>query len=399
MKLCALSCVGFFCVVPLLAAPVDIEAALAQLKSFVEKKDPAQVKKLATEISLQSREAAAETAPDSAADKAAWQSRVGRAKDLDLYTEYALYATAVQAEPATLIDLLATLEQQNPRSKYLEDAYGPYFIALTKTGAAAKVPAVADKALGHWPNNSDILLVLADSAYQAKRYDRAATLGTRLSAAAGRKAKPEGVPAAEWDKKKAAILGHAYFIAGMSYYMQNDFFNTDRNLRPALPYIKGGDEATYANTLFCLGVADYNLGRQTLNKRMMLDGAGYSDQVAAMKSPLARQAWEQCAQDPGGSRTHAVAAGVQISARAMASASPSAVEGSASAEMVNPCRDAVSVVTGPIEAHLAPASASAPTAASRFFTVEPLVNVTQSGLLAAKTCRACCSSPGGAIVR
>jgi hypothetical protein len=280
-----------FCAGVLVAAPADLETSLAALKGAVEKKDAAQVKQLASEIHVEARDAAAEAAPTDQAEKEAWQARVARAKEIGLYAEYALYATAVQSEPAVMIDLVSTLEQQDPKSKYLEDAYAPYFLALRKTGSAAKIPGIAEKALVNWPFNQDILLVLTDMAYQAKRYDRAASLGVRLTAAAGKKAKPEGIAAAEWEKKKSALLGHGYFIAGMSYYLQNDFFNTDRNLRPSLPYLRGGDEETLAQTLYCLGVADYNLGRQTLSKQLMLDGAKFSDEAARMKSSLSQQAW------------------------------------------------------------------------------------------------------------
>jgi len=160
MKLFTLSCAAIFCVVPLLAAPLDIETSLAELKTLVEQKDPVQVKKLATEISIQAREEAAEAAPTADSEKDAWKAKVARAKEVDLYTEYALYATAVQAEPAVMVDLLATLEQQNPKSKYLEDAYAPYFVALTKSGSAAKINGIAEKALVNWPGNPDLLIVL-----------------------------------------------------------------------------------------------------------------------------------------------------------------------------------------------------------------------------------------------
>jgi hypothetical protein len=278
MKLFTLSCAAIFCVVPILAAPLDIETSLAELKTLVEQKDPVQVKKLATEISIQAREEAAEAAPTADSEKDAWKAKVARAKEVDLYTEYALYATAVQAEPAVMVDLLATLEQQNPKSKYLEDAYAPYFVALTKSGSAAKINGIAEKALVNWPGNPDLLIVLADSAYQAKKYDRAANLGNRLIAAAGKKARP-------------GILGHAYFIAGMSYYLENNFVNADRTLRAGLPSLKGGDEATLATALYALCVSDYQQGRQSLSKALMLEGANYCDQAAKLKSPVAQQAW------------------------------------------------------------------------------------------------------------
>ena len=278
MKLLTLSLAAILGASLLPAAPFDIETSLTDLKSAVEKKDPITVKKLATELSASAREAGKEAAPADAAEKEAWQSRIDRAKEVDVYAEYALYATAVQAEPAVMVDLLTTLEQQNPKSKYLEDAYGAYFAALTKSGGAAKIPAVADKALVSWPGNPDLLLILADSAYQGKKYDRAATLGNRLIAAAGKKGKP-------------GLLGHAYFITGMSYYLENNFLNADKTLRAGLTYFKGGDEATLATALYGLCVSDYQQGRQSLSKALMLEGANFCDQAAKLKSPVAQQAW------------------------------------------------------------------------------------------------------------
>jgi len=291
VKLHTLTCAAILCAGSLLAVPLDIEGSLAELKTLVEKKDSVEVKKLATEISAQAREEAAEAAPAAAADKEAWQSKVARAKEIDLYTEYALSATALQSEPAVLVDLIATLEHQNPKSKYLDDAYAAYFVALTKSGAAAKVPAVAEKALANFPSNPDILYVLADAAYAGKRFDRAAAFGARLAAAIAKKAKPEGMPAADWDKKKSLTSGYAYRIAGLSYFQQNDYFNAEKNLRPSIPFLKGGDEGTLATVLYCMCVSDYNLGRQGLNKAQMLEGANYCDQAAKLKSPVAQQAW------------------------------------------------------------------------------------------------------------
>ena len=46
-----------------------------------------------------------------------------------------------------------------------------------------------------------------------------------------------------------------------------------------------------ASALFYLGVANYQLGAATRNRTQMLEGARFSDQAAAIKGPLADQAW------------------------------------------------------------------------------------------------------------
>ena len=44
-------------------------------------------------------------------------------KEVDAYTEYALYAVAVKSPAAGMVDLIGALEAQNPKSKYLDDGY------------------------------------------------------------------------------------------------------------------------------------------------------------------------------------------------------------------------------------------------------------------------------------
>src|SRR5581483_1086025 len=98
-----------------------------------------------------------------------------------------------QGTPAQTVELLGMLEEMNPKSKYLEDAYLRYFAALNGTGQAAKIPAIAEKALASNPDNIDLLLVGTDSALSRSQWDRASTLGRRMIAAAGKNTKaPEG---------------------------------------------------------------------------------------------------------------------------------------------------------------------------------------------------------------
>ena len=294
MKLSALSMAVFLLGAPVLAVADDLEGSFQQLKDAEAKNDAALVKKLGAETCKLTREAEAEPAPDEASGKEAWDSRIKYAKDVEIYTEYALYALAVKSEPATTVDLIATLEQQNPKSKYLDDGYASYLYALSQTGATAKIPAVAEKALTNFPDNPDLLLFLADHAYSSKQIDKAGGYATRLVAAMGKRAKPEGVAQADWDKKKSVALGSGYWIAGEVAGERNQYAAANRNLRAALPYIKGND-ARMGPALFYLGVANYQLGKMTLNKKQMLEGADFSDQCAKITGPLAEQAWKNSA--------------------------------------------------------------------------------------------------------
>lgn len=286
MKLSALGFAVLLIAAPLPAVAQDMDTAFQNLKDAEAKKDFALVKKLAAETCALAREEASRPAPESAAEKEAWTKRVAMAREVEVYTEYALYAAAVQAPPATTVDLLSALERQNPKSKYLADAYGRYFMALNQTGAAAKIPEIADKAIVHLPDNPDLLLVAAGTAFNRKQYARSGTFADRVLATLAKTKKPEGVPQADWDR----IRGQAAYFAGISHSENREWFQADTALRQALPLMKG-NEQMLAAVLFHLGMCNYEIARRTLSKARMLEAARFSDQAAAIRSPFAEQAW------------------------------------------------------------------------------------------------------------
>ena len=67
------------------------------------------------------------------------------AKQVDEYSEYALYVLALKAQPKDEVDLVDTLIKQNPKSQYLPEVANSYFAALGKAGESAKVCPAADK--------------------------------------------------------------------------------------------------------------------------------------------------------------------------------------------------------------------------------------------------------------
>ena len=294
MKLSTLSLAVVLVAGPVLAVAQDMDTSFQSLKDAVAKEDVASVKKLAAEVCAMARQAAAETAPQGEDEKKAWAERQTYAHDVETYTEYALYAVAAKSPAATQVDLIATLEQQNPKSKYLDQAYGLYLVALQQTGAAAKVPTVAEKGLQNFPENEDLLMVMADHAMNQKQTDRALGFANRLVAAASKHSKPEGMAQADYDRKKSLALGRGYWIAGVIQGERNQYAVANKDLRAALPLIQG-NAAMAAPALFYLGVSNYNLGKMTNNKALVLEGAKFSDQCAALPGPLAEQAWKNSA--------------------------------------------------------------------------------------------------------
>ena len=270
------------------AAAQDVDSDYQALQDAVAKKDVATIKKLAAETSAMARQEIAkpgETDPDLA------KKRLEDLHAIDTYTEYALYATAVQSEAPVMVDLIATLEKQNPKSKYLNLGYGPYLAALAKTGATAKIPETAEKALANFPENPYLLDPLARNAASHGQNDRTVAYSTRIIALWNSHPKPpEGMSEAEWNRERDATLGPSYYMAGMAYAATSHWVDADKNLRAALPYAKGSS-TTYAAALLNLGIANYQYGKMTMNKARILEGAKFSEQCAGIQGSMAQEAW------------------------------------------------------------------------------------------------------------
>jgi hypothetical protein len=236
----------------------DLDDALAALKQAEPSKDVAKIKELAAAAHTTAKKYEGPAPAD--AEKESYEARQRYAKDVDHYSEYALYALAIQerGDPKVAIDLINTLEQQNPKSDYLD------------------MP--------------EALAVQVDAAVARKQTDRAVALANRMIAAANKKP-PEGVAAADWERTKTATLAQGYFVIGTNACEHNKFAEADRNLRAALPLIKGNN-AMLGPALFCLGVVNYNLANLTASKAKMVEAAKFSEQAAAIPGPTQDQAYK-----------------------------------------------------------------------------------------------------------
>jgi hypothetical protein len=268
----------------------ELDDTYQSLQDAVTKKDAAQVKKLAVPVFELSRKVIAAPVPTNAIEKEDWPNRVKYAQEAEGYAEYALYATGVQADAATMMDLLGLLEQQSPKSKYLDQGYEAYLAALHSAGKDDAIPGIAEKAIVNFPNNPDLLYVMASNAQAKKQADRAISFANRLVAAATSRPKPEAESAADWERQKSIWLGRGYWISGVENGEKNLYALSNKSLRAALPYIKG-EQGLMGPALFYLAVSNYQLGTMTNNKKQVLEGAAFSDQCAAIVGPYQDQAY------------------------------------------------------------------------------------------------------------
>lgn len=266
----------------------DLEDSYTKLKDAVAKKDVAAVKSSGA-ATFKLAEALVNAPQPSAADEVAnWKQRVEYGKEVVAYTEYALAATASQVQNAAeTIDLVNTLLAQNPKSQYLDQCTQAYLAALGKSGTAKQLEGMSRIVRGR-PDDVDALAALAQG-LMSRSPGQALVYANRLVGVLKTKAKPEGVSEAEWDRAKGEGLAAGYYVAGVISGAQSAWLDCNRDLHAAQPLIH--DNARLGVVYFYLGLANYQLGKMTLDRPQMQVGLKYSQQAAAIPGPMRDQAY------------------------------------------------------------------------------------------------------------
>ena len=271
------------------AAPDELDDAYSNLKEATTKKDLEQVQKWSAETSKLARAFVAAPQPADA-DAKAYKERLEFAKEVDAYSEYSLGFMATQGlEPAKVIHVVDSLIAQNPKSKYLDLCSGVYIATLGKQGGLAKQLEGAAKIVAGRPDQEEALLTLVEG-YANKSPDRALGYANKLTSVMKAKPKPEGVPEADWERKKSMMLGHGYYYAGVIEGNKSAWVDCDRNLRAALPLISK-DQALLGTAYFYLGLSNYQLGKMTNDRTKIHAAQQYSEQSSKIPGPMQQQAF------------------------------------------------------------------------------------------------------------
>jgi len=261
----------------------DMDAAYYALKAAVAKEDLAQAKIWSARTSEAARKNISSAKPTDAEGK----QQLEYSKQVDEYSEYALYVLALKAQPKDEVDLVDTLIKQNPKSAYLADVANSYFAALGKAGEASKVCPAAEKMAVE--KNAEAMLAAADCSWRANRAERVVALAAKAAEAVNTRGKREGVSDADFAAQKAALLGSTNFYTGVGYAMQMRYGPANKALRAALPAIKGNSQL-YSIALFDLGLANYSLGKPVGDKAQMREGLKFFQESAAIAGPMQDQA-------------------------------------------------------------------------------------------------------------
>jgi len=261
----------------------DMDAAYYALKAAVAKEDVELTKKWSARTSEAARKNIATIKPTDEDGK----QQLEYAKQVDEYSEYALYVVALKAQPKDEVDLVDTLIKQNAKSQYLPEVASSYFAALTKAGETAKVCPAADKMAVD--KNAEAMIQAADCAWRGNRAASVISYGSKAAEAISTRAKREGVSDADWATQKSVLLGTAQFYIGVGNAMEMRFGPANKALRAALPAIKGNSQL-YAVALFDLGLANYSLGKPLGDRAQMREGLKFFQESAAISGPMQDQA-------------------------------------------------------------------------------------------------------------
>jgi len=262
----------------------DMDAAYYALKAAVAKEDLAQAKKWSARTSEAARKIISTAKPSADADE---KQQLEYAKQVDEYSEYALYVLALKAQPKDEVDLVDALIKQNPKSQYLPQVANSYFAALPKAGETAKVCPAAEKMAVD--KNAEAMLAAADCSWRGNRAERVVALASKAAEVVSTRAKPEGVSDSDFATQKAALLGSANFYTGVGYTMQMRYGPANKALRASLSAVKSNSQL-YAIALFDLGLANYSLGKPLGDKAQMREGLKFFQESAEISGPMQDQA-------------------------------------------------------------------------------------------------------------
>jgi tetratricopeptide (TPR) repeat protein len=264
--------------------PSDPEAALQCLKAAEAKKDAALIEKYSAMASANARKLAAAPQPKDADAVASWKAEVDYAKQVDTYTEYALYRAALESrDPKKTIELGEILEQRNPTGEYTAKARQPLFVAYRQSGANDKALALAERVVATDQSDEDMLLVVIDHYLQTKTQpEKVHAYSAKVVEVMAAKPKPEGTSDADWTARKNLVTGLAYYMSGKQYSNDNKFPQADQELRKALPMVES-NPTLKPEVLFLLGLADFKLEK-------IQESANYFRLCAGLKSPFQGEA-------------------------------------------------------------------------------------------------------------
>jgi tetratricopeptide (TPR) repeat protein len=248
--------------------PDETEAALQCLKASEAKHDLEGIKKYSEMSSALAKKMLAVPQPTDAEQVDTWKQEQVYATQVDQYGEYALYRVFAESrDPKLTIEFGELLPVRYPHGKYAGTLDSVMFLAYHQSGQDAKAMALAERVLATDQSNEDMMLTVADKYLQDKKEPEKVHLYcAKIVEVMTAKPKPEGVADDAWAARKTQVIGLAHYMNGKLYFNENQFPETDRELRGALTFVDN-NPASKGEVLYLLGFANYKMkkGQEAAN--------------------------------------------------------------------------------------------------------------------------------------
>ena len=247
--------------------PQDVEIAQKSLKIAEDQKDSALIEKWSA-----------------IAARAAGSSESANARALRDHLEYRAYSGILRiADTGKKREAIEQFLKSHKSSRYKTAAEDLYLQSWRESGDTQSTVAAAKRILELDDSNLSALAIVADSYLQGeKEPNKLAAYARKILAAMDKQPKQAGLTDAEWSRKKAPLMGRAYWVIGSVAIQQDRYIDADKSLRAALPYLRD-DSRLLSAALFYLGWADYQLGN-------LSDAIRFNRQCAQVKGPYQGQA-------------------------------------------------------------------------------------------------------------
>jgi hypothetical protein len=270
--------------------PDDVAAAHNALRAVEQTGDGELVKRWSAVTSTIARRVIKSKQPDDPEEVEDWKARVEFAKQVETYTEYALYYAAVTAKDSRIkSDLVETLEQRNPKSEYLAQMRTSQAVVVRQVDVEEAVRSVeADYAAGKYQVDQ---LYMAAAYYMQRRTspEKVITYGVKVLELLETGNKPADVNEGDWDRRKRELVGQTNWMVGLIFSTQEKFALADKHLRVALTQIRDGDMV--AGALYHLGYVNYKLAESGERIRIH-DAVKFTTECTKIASAVQAQATE-----------------------------------------------------------------------------------------------------------
>jgi tetratricopeptide (TPR) repeat protein len=214
--------------------------------------------------------------------------RLALAPQVMTYVDYLAYSEILQTpNRARKLEMIEQAMQASPKSAYIP-AMRRLTLAIWREIDPQKAISAAEKMIEKDPTNEEALIMVAESYVQRdKDPEKALAYGEKVIALMEQTAKVEGIPDAEWSKKRAGLTGRANWLIGSISMQRGNFSQADKAIRAALPYLKG-DLRLVSTALFYLGWANYQTGN-------ISEAIRFNQDCTRIRGPYQEQAFKNLA--------------------------------------------------------------------------------------------------------